>query len=378
MPPRLEHKKSRRGCQRCKVRKVKCDEIHPVCSACQRHQVHCVYTDDSISPHKNPPSTSSARSPDSVVGEQSKGKQLSPWGPASPYDLVGVEAYPPEERRLLELHLLHRYLTRDVVSFQHWNDTETLKNVWLTHAVTMGLKHSFLLNAIFALAALHAAVVPADENYPQPLFDSLVNSNLASVEGVESVESTGSIDYAKIHRIHLNLAVSEVRQALSQLSSSNAEALCLVSIILSIMAQKLIPEHNEMSQEYTPPVQYLSMSHSITTVFQASIPLISHTSVLQSLVSKRSPICLSLQFDRKIFFFFFPRPLRKICDCNHQISTSLPGPFPLPSIFILTHFIPERRVPLHSHSYRLTKTNPTSGTPWRCSTPNTCLRSNLY
>src|SRR5271154_5678303 len=44
MPPRLAHKKSRRGCQRCKARKVKCDELQPNCSACQRHGVPCTYT----------------------------------------------------------------------------------------------------------------------------------------------------------------------------------------------------------------------------------------------------------------------------------------------------------------------------------------------
>ena len=43
MPPRLSHTKSRRGCNRCKKRRVKCDEVHPTCGACRRHNVVCEY-----------------------------------------------------------------------------------------------------------------------------------------------------------------------------------------------------------------------------------------------------------------------------------------------------------------------------------------------
>ncbi|KAH0267417.1 hypothetical protein KCU91_g10111, partial [Aureobasidium melanogenum] len=60
-PPRLNHKKSRAGCQRCKARRVKCDEVKPACGGCNRHNVPCVYlkteasktasAENSLSPH---------------------------------------------------------------------------------------------------------------------------------------------------------------------------------------------------------------------------------------------------------------------------------------------------------------------------------------
>ncbi|KAG6356860.1 hypothetical protein INS49_014734 [Diaporthe citri] len=53
--PRLYHKKSRMGCLRCKARRVKCDEAHPVCSGCSRHMVECVY------PSRGTPSQGSSR-----------------------------------------------------------------------------------------------------------------------------------------------------------------------------------------------------------------------------------------------------------------------------------------------------------------------------
>uniref|UniRef100_A0A0D2XL16 Zn(2)-C6 fungal-type domain-containing protein n=1 Tax=Fusarium oxysporum (strain Fo5176) TaxID=660025 RepID=A0A0D2XL16_FUSOF len=40
---RRTHKKSRLGCQRCKKRKIKCDETRPVCRNCVRSDVTCIY-----------------------------------------------------------------------------------------------------------------------------------------------------------------------------------------------------------------------------------------------------------------------------------------------------------------------------------------------
>ncbi|BCS03226.1 Zn(II)2Cys6 transcription factor domain-containing protein [Aspergillus luchuensis] len=43
MPPRLNHRKSTRGCRRCKARKVKCSETRPKCQHCNRHNLPCEY-----------------------------------------------------------------------------------------------------------------------------------------------------------------------------------------------------------------------------------------------------------------------------------------------------------------------------------------------
>ncbi|KAA8895756.1 hypothetical protein FN846DRAFT_968118 [Sphaerosporella brunnea] len=47
MAPRRSHKKSRTGCQRCKKRRIKCDEVHPACGNCVKHAIVC---DFSLSP----------------------------------------------------------------------------------------------------------------------------------------------------------------------------------------------------------------------------------------------------------------------------------------------------------------------------------------
>lgn len=41
--PRKGHKKSRGGCLTCKRRKVKCDEVAPLCGACKRLGMDCTF-----------------------------------------------------------------------------------------------------------------------------------------------------------------------------------------------------------------------------------------------------------------------------------------------------------------------------------------------
>ncbi|PUU82152.1 hypothetical protein B9Z19DRAFT_1075649 [Tuber borchii] len=43
MPPKRMHTKSRNGCMTCRRRRVKCDEIRPICSNCTRRELDCVY-----------------------------------------------------------------------------------------------------------------------------------------------------------------------------------------------------------------------------------------------------------------------------------------------------------------------------------------------
>ncbi|KAK7988547.1 hypothetical protein PG989_008862 [Apiospora arundinis] len=70
MPPRRSHKKSRRGCRRCKSRKIKCDEIHPRCGNCLKHGVLCDFENPDIAESLLVPDTpgTSATSPDPSTG----------------------------------------------------------------------------------------------------------------------------------------------------------------------------------------------------------------------------------------------------------------------------------------------------------------------
>ncbi|KAH7313492.1 hypothetical protein B0I35DRAFT_274117 [Stachybotrys elegans] len=43
MPSRRAHKNSHHGCQRCKSKRVKCDQQQPRCQRCERHNADCIY-----------------------------------------------------------------------------------------------------------------------------------------------------------------------------------------------------------------------------------------------------------------------------------------------------------------------------------------------
>lgn len=43
---RRAHTKSRKGCQTCKTRKVRCDEFFPQCRNCTKRRMRCAYMDD--------------------------------------------------------------------------------------------------------------------------------------------------------------------------------------------------------------------------------------------------------------------------------------------------------------------------------------------
>jgi hypothetical protein len=259
MAPRLAHKKSRRGCQRCKARKVKCDEVHPVCTNCRRHEVGCEYGDPS--------------SPDSKVKSQSS-SMTSLHGPESPYtDLEDIEhALKPDERRLLELRLLHHYTTVVTNSFT----TEPFRQMWSLDTVRLGFEHPFLLNAIFAITSLYIAC-DAGEGSRVYSYDQGAESVANMIDRPKF--SLGNIDQEKVHRIYLNLAVRTQREAVSSINPHNADAVFLASVLLSYQSLKLLP-NSPSPKIYSPPTQWLRMSNAISTVVQAARPLAREGSVV--------------------------------------------------------------------------------------------------
>jgi Fungal Zn(2)-Cys(6) binuclear cluster domain len=270
MAPRLAHKKSRRGCQRCKARKVKCDEKHPVCTNCSRHGVACEYGDPFVRPSngaENPPSLSHDRSPQSSSTN-------SPHGPDSPY--TGLEdvdhAFTPDERRLLELRLLYHYATVVTSTFSF----EPFRRVWNDDSVRLGFEHPFLLNAIFAISSLHIVCDLGE----RPRIYSNDERIQAAANAIDRPKfSLGNIDHAKAHRIYLNLAIRTQREAVSFLNPNNADAVFLASVLLSYQVLKLLPD-SPQPNVYLPPTQWLRMSNAISTVVQAALPLAREGSVV--------------------------------------------------------------------------------------------------
>lgn len=271
MAPRLAHKKSRKGCKRCKARRVKCDETHPECSNCAKHGVSCEY-----SKHV-PARAKTTRRP--IKSNGSVSSERSPICLASPYSDTreGTSLFEPEERRVLELRLLHHFITIVTYTFPACNE-QRYRDLWTIDAVRSGFQHAFLFNAILAISALHLLSDTRSNTY----FYARDEDRLA----VERVMETRSIthndkgrDLARAHRLYLNTAIRQQREAISTLSSSNADAIFMASLLLSYQSLRLIPDQAS-SPSYSPPIHWLKMSKAVFTIIEAAGPMVQNNSMI--------------------------------------------------------------------------------------------------
>ena len=100
---------------------------------------------------------------------------------------------------------------------------------------------------MLAVAALHLVLVPTNRSGPNHDFD-----------------------FERMHRIYLNMATSELRDAILDVNPNNAEALCWTSFQMSYIALALLPEDKD-PDVYVVPVRWLSMASAIATMYRATL-----------------------------------------------------------------------------------------------------------
>lgn len=266
MPPRLGHKKTRFGCKRCKARRVKCDETHPQCGACIRHNVPCEYSKLIRSPNENAILAQATIEPPQASGTS----VISTPDPEFVADDVLPEFEESPERRKIEICLFHRYMqiAPDLPS-SHDPD---LRAINLNHVPQVALQHDYLMNTILSLAAL--------------------NFLCQSPPWVSPVQPEP--DWATIHQRYLNLAIRQQRAAVTELSSHNAEAICFTAILLMHQSFKLLPQTRTSAKinraiDYDPPIEWLSLSKSIRKIIQITTPLLSPDAGLLSFLNSKDP-----------------------------------------------------------------------------------------
>lgn len=276
MSPRLAHTKSRSGCDRCKTRKVKCDETRPECYKCTVHGASCQYSTQPLSRSKP---TQRPKKNDCLISPS-----ISPIYLATPYpdpeettDLVVTE-----NRRDLELRLLHHFITIVTYTFPAC-DEQRYRDLWVIDAVRSGFQHAFLLNAILAISALHLL-----SDIKSMTYFYARDKDQRAVERVTTVSAITDTDegrdLAKAHRLYLNTAVRQQREAISSLTSSNADAVFMTSLLLSYQSLRLIPDYSP-SAIYLPPIQWLKMSKAVATIIEAAMPMVQNGSMLTMMLA---------------------------------------------------------------------------------------------
>jgi len=155
------------------------------------------------------------------------------------------------ERRLLELELMHHFTSSTVHSgFLSAHDEDILQ-MWWKKTPVLAFKHPFLLNVIISIAALHITKITPQRT-----------------------------DMADVHRIYFNAAVSQLRHAVQDINTENAEAVCISNILIALPSFILL--QNPDSRSYCPPFELFSILASNISLFAAAWPLLSESSPIMA------------------------------------------------------------------------------------------------
>ncbi|KAL2783962.1 C6 zinc finger domain protein [Aspergillus keveii] len=132
MPSRRTHSKSHHGCDQCKQRRIKCDEVRPQCGSCRKKNLACVF------------------------------KSVGPVLASNHSNLAtGIARRDqPSSLPLQDLELMHHWHTATVDTL---TSAKPLQDVIRIAMPQEGLRYPLLMHSVLAVAAIHLAhSTPAD------------------------------------------------------------------------------------------------------------------------------------------------------------------------------------------------------------------------
>ncbi|KAH7410871.1 hypothetical protein BKA64DRAFT_366624 [Cadophora sp. MPI-SDFR-AT-0126] len=269
MPPRRSHKKSKAGCQRCKNRKIKCDEVHPTCGNCLKHGVSCDFecpeTPASVSTPYAAPSPhrgSSASTPHST-------STVMPMY-QNPTALVRAHSNPAVSRSL-EFKLLHHYTA---LTSQTFSDTKEQNHVWQVDIPTIAYDAQYLMDAILAVSALHLRSVHPEDR-------SLIRAS-------HGYMASSIAQYSNL----LNQGLSEM----------NAEALFSTSALIAFQASASRRFDDEANGTYTLPLAWFHSFQGVKTIVLASWQWLRSSNRIYPIINSQPALFLDPDPERKLFF----------------------------------------------------------------------------
>ncbi|KFX85844.1 hypothetical protein V490_09375 [Pseudogymnoascus sp. VKM F-3557] len=138
------HRKSRTGCNICKIRRVKCNEAKPHCTGCIRGGYECLYAANVIvNRQANPPVQSNSSVPKDHIDLQ----------PMPSFQRLS-EGSVYSAKHILDIRLMHHYC---IFTAKYFAGTFPEKvSIALTVDIPqLGFKHEFLMDAILLVSMTH-------------------------------------------------------------------------------------------------------------------------------------------------------------------------------------------------------------------------------
>lgn len=214
---------------------IQCDEGQPTCSACARHGVECEYVQPAP---RRPPGGSSEP-------QYSGSMQASlPAEATSTHSVTPTSELCVPIDHALELRLMHEWTAWTCVSFS------PSKEFWRHGAVMVGVEYRCVLDAMFALSALHVSrQMPYDWDPGTRSTDHLdTRAGPISEPGRRECGTAGTSDVNGsttnlreerkrtmrcTARLYFDRAMSGYRKELASLTATNVEAANITSVLAS-------------------------------------------------------------------------------------------------------------------------------------------------
>lgn len=201
-PPRRSHTKSRKGCETCKRRHIRCDENFPQCRNCTKHKIRCPYNDIQVPEDR-------ATSPDKpdLMWTPEIEATIEQWQLTGMFPFPNI--YPAPSPHLLsteELRLIHHVAS--ISTFMEGINANgfTLWTRQIPTIIQIGATHGYVLHALLAFSAMHIA----------HLTDCPLVGNLAYE--------------------HRGIALKGLQEAIGTFSRENSDAILAASLVLSWQA----------------------------------------------------------------------------------------------------------------------------------------------
>ncbi|KAF3492150.1 C6 finger domain-containing protein [Arthroderma uncinatum] len=197
-----------------------CDEAKPVCRKCERIGKPCIYD----------------RPGDDEARDAGQGSSEC------------KEPAETRERRILELELMHHYITETGPSIAF--DKESSSDLFVKAIPRMAFQSDALLYGIYAITTLHQAKT--------------------------ALPSSSTLDH---HQQYLQLAFHYHHKELGSFSSENADVILLTTHIMRIIASVMLSERSLVP--YTPPSEWLKIASSNAQIFRAAWEMVGNDSSTQ-------------------------------------------------------------------------------------------------
>ncbi|KAM7215107.1 oxidase assembly protein 2, variant [Rhypophila decipiens] len=203
-PPRRSHTKSRKGCETCKRRHIRCDESFPQCRNCTKHKIRCPYNDIPAADDR----AGTPEKPDLMWTPENEAA-IEEWRQTGVFPFPSLNIYPAPSPELLtneELRLIHHVASISHQMIEIGANGFTMWTRQIPTIIQIGATNDYVMHSLLAFSAMHIAFLT-------------------------SCPLVGNIAFE-----HRGIALKGLQEAIGTFSRETSDAILAASLVLSWQA----------------------------------------------------------------------------------------------------------------------------------------------